>query len=312
MAKMFYTLDETAQQLKVSPDDVKRLAAEGKLQQFRDRDKLMFKRDQVDALATQMAAEPESAESTMGSGPIELSDSALDSAPLELDTSGDTDAIKLADSTVNPEGSTGPIELADSVAEASAAGSGTGQSVFDSGEVEAVDPSAKTEVRSLDEEAELSLESIGSGSGLLDLTHESDDTSLGAELLDEIMPSGTGVAESPPDVAASSGILEQISAEAGTGLDHLATAGAPPAMALATGELYDPQGSALSAGFLVGALAALVIGLMAAVAGVMGVRLELLRQVTTSTNTLLMAAGGLLVAALLFGGIGWLIGKKLA
>ncbi|MEM1027267.1 MAG: excisionase family DNA-binding protein [Planctomycetota bacterium] len=51
MAKMFYTLDEAAEKLGVQPDAVKEMAAEGKLQQFRDRDKLMFKRDQVDGLA---------------------------------------------------------------------------------------------------------------------------------------------------------------------------------------------------------------------------------------------------------------------
>ena len=35
---------------------------------------------------------------------------------------------------------------------------------------------------------QINLEGVGSGSGLLDLTRESDDTSLGAELLDEISP----------------------------------------------------------------------------------------------------------------------------
>ena len=35
----------------------------------------------------------------------------------------------------------------------------------------------------------LSLESVGSGSGLLDLTEETDDTSLGADLLDEVFDS---------------------------------------------------------------------------------------------------------------------------
>jgi hypothetical protein len=35
---------------------------------------------------------------------------------------------------------------------------------------------------------QLNLDGVGSGSALLDLTRESDDTSLGAELLDEIAP----------------------------------------------------------------------------------------------------------------------------
>jgi hypothetical protein len=38
---------------------------------------------------------------------------------------------------------------------------------------------------------QLNLDGVGSGSGLLDLTRESDDTSLGAELLDEIAPGKT-------------------------------------------------------------------------------------------------------------------------
>ena len=50
MAKMFYSLQETAEKLGVSEDDIREMASAGKLQQFRDRDKLMFKRDQVDAI----------------------------------------------------------------------------------------------------------------------------------------------------------------------------------------------------------------------------------------------------------------------
>ena len=51
MAKMFYTLEETAERLQTNEEGVRSLAAEGRLQQFRDRQKLMFKRDQVDELA---------------------------------------------------------------------------------------------------------------------------------------------------------------------------------------------------------------------------------------------------------------------
>jgi excisionase family DNA binding protein len=57
MAKMFYSLEEAAQKLGATEDQVKQMAGSGKLQQFRDRDKLMFKRDQVDALAGKSATE---------------------------------------------------------------------------------------------------------------------------------------------------------------------------------------------------------------------------------------------------------------
>ena len=54
MAKMFYTLEEAASKLGKSVDDVKTMAEKGQLQEFRDRDRLMFKVDQVDLLARTM------------------------------------------------------------------------------------------------------------------------------------------------------------------------------------------------------------------------------------------------------------------
>src|SRR5262249_7041450 len=62
--------------------------------------------------------------------------------------------------------------------------------IFSPDEAEAADPSAQTNISSGVSD-QVNLEGIGSGSGLLDLTRESDDTSLGAELLDEIGPGGT-------------------------------------------------------------------------------------------------------------------------
>jgi hypothetical protein len=55
------------------------------------------------------------------------------------------------------------------------------------------DPMAQTSIGSGIQD-QINLEGVGSGSGLLDLTRESDDTSLGAELLDEISPSSGSVA----------------------------------------------------------------------------------------------------------------------
>ncbi|MBL4702013.1 MAG: helix-turn-helix domain-containing protein [Phycisphaeraceae bacterium] len=92
----------------------------------------------------------------------------------------------------------------------------TGISVFDAGEVDEADPMAATIVTQpgISDDDDLSLDSIGSGSGLLDLTRESDDTSLGAELLDEIYPTGGSAAgesltDSQMDTAAgSSGVFD--------------------------------------------------------------------------------------------------------
>lgn len=58
MAKMFYTIEETANKLGVAESRVRWLAENGHLQQFRDRDALMFKREQVDAVADQAVHNP--------------------------------------------------------------------------------------------------------------------------------------------------------------------------------------------------------------------------------------------------------------
>ena len=57
MAKMFYTLEEAAQKLGVDAQAIKDMAARNELQQFRDGDKLMFKRDQVDAKSANSASD---------------------------------------------------------------------------------------------------------------------------------------------------------------------------------------------------------------------------------------------------------------
>ena len=74
-----------------------------------------------------------------------------------------------------------------------------GISIFDEEdlEIEAADPLAKTQIApSLEDQ--VSIEGVGSGSGLLDLTRESDDTSLGAEVLDHIDETTEGAAELEP------------------------------------------------------------------------------------------------------------------
>ncbi|HOB74401.1 MAG TPA: helix-turn-helix domain-containing protein [Phycisphaerae bacterium] len=81
-----------------------------------------------------------------------------------------------------------------------------GISVFDDDDLEiAADPRAKTMMTGADEH--LGLDGSGGGSGLLDLTRESDDTSLGAELLEGIdmgdtaetvVPSGATATQDEP------------------------------------------------------------------------------------------------------------------
>ncbi|MFW6059016.1 MAG: helix-turn-helix domain-containing protein, partial [Phycisphaeraceae bacterium] len=92
--QMFYTLEEAAQRLGVDPQAVKDMAAQGQLQQFRDRDQLMFKRDEVEGLA---AAGDTTADSPIGLGDttadaptLSPDDTAGESEPIPLDASDDT------------------------------------------------------------------------------------------------------------------------------------------------------------------------------------------------------------------------------
>lgn len=294
MAKMFYTLEEAAQKLGVDEQAIKDMAARNELQQFRDGDKLMFKRDQVDAKSSNGASD----------GPIDLADS------------GGGDAIDLKSDTAVPADNEAPNEA-------------TGVSVFDAGEIDLADPLAQTQVTgpTIDDE-ELALESVGSGSGLLDLTRESDDTSLGAELLDEIYPgadsAGTGMAME--SAVGSSGVFDgEISMETGTsgpsGLENLSGEAPQPAAgagAARTTAVYaepnDPAGSWFGAGMLFGVLLALIVCLAAiipAVDGVQGSFIEGIDPIGENSKTYVVA-GGILAVSVIFGVVGMLVGKSAA
>src|SRR4051812_7171511 len=54
MAKMFYTLDEAKAALGKNEEEIKQLAREGRLREFRDGPRLMFKADQVEQLKSEM------------------------------------------------------------------------------------------------------------------------------------------------------------------------------------------------------------------------------------------------------------------
>jgi excisionase family DNA binding protein len=269
MAKMFYTLEEAAQRLNVSPDEVKRMAGAGKIQQFRDRDKLMFKRDQVDALVSGGKS---------GSG-----------APISLATGNETDTFDLGKDQ-------GPGSRKEDPRQA------TGISVFDADEVAAADPMAQTQFsgHAVREGEELNLESAGSGSGLLDLTRESDDTSLGAELIDDIHAAGASAVGSPSDIAA---------AASSSGLENLRTT---PGMMAQPMQRTDLPGSGLGLGTMLGGLAVLVGLAFVGVAGLMNAPSELARKIAQDDQNLMLWGGGAAVVILLLGVLGWFIGKSRA
>jgi len=179
----------------------------------------------------------------------------------------------------------------------------------DSGDISGLDLGEAGETRIGDGIDDLTLESVGSGSGLLDLTRESDDTSLGAELLEEVYSSDDDFV----DVPAASGLFEAAEASGaakavmGTSEPGIAAVAAPVAGASVAAQSWDPSGSGLSTGLCISALACLLgifaivgveaIGSTSGLAPVIGEKLWIW-------------SGGIAGGTVLLGLIGLLIGKK--
>ncbi len=282
MAKMFYTLDEVCEKLGKNEDEVREMASTGQIQEFRDRDKLMFKVEQIDLLA---------GDEDTGEVHLDLEDTAGGSA-LGLTSTGTGPGADVGTST-----GTG-MPLTDSR-------EGTGISVFDTdhGTGSAMDVDADAEQTRVGEsfEEDLSLEAVGSGSGLLDLTRESDDTSLGAELLEEVY-SGEEHIEIPSN---ASGLFEAAGADMG-GVDEAAATAGIATMPMLV-ESYDGAGSGLGVGLMVGALAALVCVAMIVIVGIFGATPDLAMKFA---GNLWLWAGALAGGTLVFGLIGLFIGKS--
>lgn len=310
MAKMFYSLEEAADKLGISTEQVKNLASEGKLQQFRDRDKLMFKVEQVDGIAANAASFADE-EDDRSTGLLSVADGS------------DTDQIALESGL----GDEPKADATQSIAAATASKKKdprqeTGVSVFDAGEVEQVDPMAQTQVTdSIDDEEELALQSIGSGSGLLDLTRESDETSLGAEVLDEIYPAqgadaegkssgvSSGVFDAAAEASSPSGLAEMAGSEAGSPVMPMVAGAGVAAVALP--ETIDHAGSGLASGMLFGAMVALVMTLMVASSAVTGVPNQLTQSLAADDGkNLMIAAGGLALGSIIFGVVGFFLGRR--
>ncbi len=297
MAKMFYTLEEVCSKLERNEDEVRELVQTGQIQEFRDRDKLMFKVEQIDLLAggeedtSDVHLELENAasgtdvpmpdESTLG-----LADSRESTGLVDSSSSASGSALGLGDSRET-------ISLSDSR-------DGTGVSVFDTDH--GGDEGDKTTVGEAVEE-DLGLDAVGSGSGLLDLTRESDDTSLGAELLEEVYSSDENV-EMP---AHASGLFEAASVERPG--QEVTPATAPMSSVPMVIAAYDGAGSGLGAGLLIGAVASLVCVAIVIIVSFSGATSVLATKIASSDSSIWMWAGGLAVLTGVLGGVGLFIGK---
>ena len=273
MAKMFYTLEEAADKLNKSTEEVEQLASSGQLQEFRDRDRLMFKVEQVELLAS-------------GDDAVDLVD---DLEPISLASSGSGTGIGLADSR-----------------------EGTGISIFDAEDTEQADPSAQTvmsETSGATAPDFPAMDPAASGSGLLDLTRESDDTSLGADLLQDVYgDSGdTGVGDGD-----AGELFESTSAQTEVAVPSAAV----PAGMVAVGAAIDSTWSAAvgAASFVI---ALVLLGTLALITLVM---IGQTRGATADAATggllasmpdnPMVIGGGILGAIVLFAIIGMVVGGR--
>lgn len=265
MAKMFYTIDEAAQRLGKSEEQVRQMAQSGQLQEFRDRDRLMFKKEQVDLLAG-------------GGEDIRLTD---ELEPISLSSSGSGSGLGLAD---NPKES-------------------TGISIFDPDATETADPSAQTQVTESATPG-FQMDSASSGSGLLDLTKEADDTSLGRDLLEDVYGQETmgATATAPGD----SGVMDEPAAALFEGVSSEPEPAAAPAM-MAVAEAIDPTWSGISGGLALGMCLALALGVAVVLFAMTGASGALLEAISGNFWAFVGGAAGVTVVAAI---AGMFLGKR--
>lgn len=171
----YYTLQETLTKLAITEEQLGNLAREGRIREFRVEGQVQYKASEIDTLAeeinpSQIASDASATD--IGEG------SAIELLPVDL-SDGGTDVISLEDSV--------PSTPEDKPTKEDTVVKPAGVNVFDDDDLSGLDsdPMAKTQIsQSIGDD--MGIDGTGSGSGLLDLTRESDDTSLGAELLDEI------------------------------------------------------------------------------------------------------------------------------
>ena len=338
---MFYSLQEAAERLNKTEDELKQIVKEGKLREFRDGSKLLFKVEEVEALMSDTgimpseqapelealepeALEPEAMESEALSPEAPspetpefeaLEPEALaEEPPAPLEQAAGTSEILLAPESGAP---LAPSELTD----ADTALTGEGISVLgetdsdyqvtDDTMAETAVPTGTTPEVPLEEiEEDVNLDSFGSGSGLLDLSLQADDTSLGG-ILDEIyMAEGEGQGPAPAPAEVGSGSAAAVTAEAEEILaeeEPVALQPAPdvPALAQPYIELAPDMQSNTLGMLLFLPLVVILYTAVVAIAGLKGVTPSILAGIQ---GLIWYIMGGIAVLAVLVTGAAFMLG----
>ncbi len=300
MAKMFYSMEEVQAKLGVGAEGLKQLVEEGKLREFRDGAKIMFKVDEVDAFNPDAAVEAAQSSDDIGLAPLgdsgELAPLGDTGEQTPLSESGSNIPLSPMDESVGIGSSIGLAPLGDSADQISLEDSGQQQTdkddtVITSGssegfnllddsdeDMEFADPMAQTQMAP-DFADQVAMDSGASGSGLLDLTHEADDTSLGAEVLDDIYAAGNeGAIETQLPTAMD--IPERSSAAPGSMSTDQIIQPEPMVQYVQAAEMVEPGNGYVAVGLFLSFLLLVYLTFVAA-AGVAGVRPRLLESLSS-------------------------------
>ena len=248
MAGMFYSLQDAAERLNKTEDQLRDIVRAGKLREFRDGPNLLFKVDEVEALVVEEGV-PIKVEGLEAEAPLELEIPQGEEQPfepaaeLDIPSESETPQMEIPELEIpeselpelepEPQAGTSEILLAPETGAAvppseltNADTAITGQGISVLGETDkdyeitddtlaetvgtrGLGATGTTPEASLEEiEGDVNLDSLGSGSGLLDLSLQADDTSLGG-ILDEIY-----TAEDEAVEPAEAGTAEDVAAEA--------------------------------------------------------------------------------------------------
>lgn len=315
--RMFLTRDEAAEKLGISQEEIQQKVDAGQLHEYRDRDQVMFKREDVEALTRSQADEEDDDAEIQLDGGGEGGGISSDSDIIDLMNIGDDEEEESED----PAPADQPAAQSASTGEQSGSeqnsASATGISVFDAEEVDSADPMAQTQVSEDSAAASqpgdgletLDTEDDDTGSGLLDLTRESDDTSLGAVELLEDADEGDQQQQTHGTTGPSSatGIFDTAGAAQSDEDEDVEQGRIAPVPAYHL-EQDDPAGDGLIGGMLIGAFAALVIAAIVVLTGMQGIVSQL--TAAFSAQAPWMYPLGLLVAAFVLGGIGFMMGRS--
>ncbi len=313
MAGMFYSLQEAAKSLSRTEEQVKELVKDGKLREFRDGANVLFKVDEVKSLMSDtsiMAAKKSEPQPDQQPQEIEEDDIAL--APENDDATIDIDQepIGITEETIEP--AIGETALGSELTDADTAIPDEGINVL--GETDSdyqitddtmAETRAEIQEASLEEiEEDVNLDTFGSGSGLLDLSLQADDTSLGG-ILDEIYTSEDEGQEagSPAEAMDITADTEEMLAEG-----SFADTGIAPAVATAARAYMEPEPDLQSNTFGIVLVLPLLAVLYTAVVIVASLNNVIPSVLTTVQAMIWYVMIGIAVAAVLIVGIACMAG----